>query len=224
MIDVKKHLPDNRAWIRAAVSVIPNVGGALDHLLFDKADLIRTRNMEAAIASLSAEIEKQGAEKLNRDWFASDEALAAFKLLAEKASYEPDMAKIDALGRLVAVCGTAEHAADPKKLSVLDHLSRLTCVQIKILAAILGTPIKEKTFSSNSFRQTGSAIWITDIAATLKAGPQFWSGQLELNEELDILGSHNTIRQFQLMNADEVGFALTSIGIQAATYAKSAKL
>ena len=43
-------MPERRTWLRATVSVIPYVGGALDHLLFDRADSIRLRNIESALS------------------------------------------------------------------------------------------------------------------------------------------------------------------------------
>lgn len=129
MSSIQKYMPEGTAWLRAAVASIPMAGSALDHLLFDKADAIRMRNMEAAVASLSDEVQKLGQQAIDKGWFSSEEALAAFKILSDKASYEPDKVKIDALGRLVATCGTVEHADDAKKLSVLEHLARLTSVR-----------------------------------------------------------------------------------------------
>ncbi|MCX8491682.1 MAG: hypothetical protein ORN54_11500 [Cyclobacteriaceae bacterium] len=137
MSDIKKYAPEGVSWLRAAVSSIPVAGSALDHLVFDKADAIRMRNMEVAVASLSDEVQKLGQQVIDKNWFSSEEALAAFKILSDKASYEPDKAKIDALGRLVATCGTVKHASDTKKLSVLEHLARLSSVQIKLLSVML---------------------------------------------------------------------------------------
>ena len=53
MTDLKDLIPERRAWFRGAVSSIPMVGGALDHLLFDRADSIRVANIEAALKGLS---------------------------------------------------------------------------------------------------------------------------------------------------------------------------
>ncbi len=224
MNDIKKYIPEGTAWLRAAVSSIPVAGGALDHLLFDKADAIRVRNMEAAIASLSDEVRKLGQQAFDKDWFASEEALAAFKILSDKVSYEPEKAKVDALGRLVAACGTIEHAGDAHKLSVLEHLTRLSSVQIKLLSVILATPPKEKKFEANGFAQTATAIWLSDIVTALNAGPSFWTGNLVVDQELEVLESLNTIRRVQLLMPGELGFTFTAIGHRAATYVKSAGL
>ncbi|MCB6184905.1 hypothetical protein LIN78_15260 [Leeia sp. TBRC 13508] len=224
MSNIEKYIPEGTSWLRAAVSSIPVAGSALDHLLFDKADTIRMRNMEAAVASLSDEVQKLGHQAIDKDWFSSEEALAAFKILSDKASYEPDKAKVDALGRLVATCGTVEHASDAKKLSVLEHLSRLTSVQIKLLSVMLSTPPQEKKFSTGGLIQTAKAIWLNDIISALNAGPQFWSGQLVVNQELEVLESLNTIRQVPLFVSEELGFTFTAIGLHAATYVKSTRL
>ncbi|AYH07344.1 MULTISPECIES: hypothetical protein [Pectobacterium] len=224
MSNIKKYIPESTSWLRAVVASIPMAGSALDHLLFDKADFIRMRNMEAAVAALSDEVQKLGQQAIDKDWFSSEEALAAFKILSDKASYEPDKAKVDALGRLVATCGTVEHASDAKKLSVLEHLARLTSVQIKLLSVMLSIPPQEKKFSTGSLEQTAKAIWLSDVVAALKVGPQFWIGQLVVDQELEVLESLNTIRRVQLLVPGELGFIFTAIGRHAATYVKSAGL
>ena len=112
------------------------VGGALDHLIFDKADAIRVKNLEAAIAALSSQVKAIGEDAIDKAWFESEEALATFKVMSDKVSYEPDPTKVDGIGRIVAACGEKEHSKDPAKLSVVEHLSRLSTVQIKLLAVI----------------------------------------------------------------------------------------
>jgi hypothetical protein len=124
----------------------------------------------------------------------------------------------------VATCGTIEHASDAKKLSILEHLARLTSVQIKLLSVMLSTPAQEKKFSTGSLEQTAKAIWVSDVVAALQAGPQFWSGQLVVDQELEVLESLNTIRRVQLFGPGELGFTLTAIGRHAAAYVKSAGL
>lgn len=217
-------VPERKAWLRAAVTTIPLVGGALDHLLFDKADSIRLRNIEAALSAVAKQVESFGEERIDSKWFASDEALAAFRALADAASFEPDSKKVEDLGRIVAACGEKQHSADDKKLSVLEHLSRLSHTQILLLKVIGGTPAKKRTVAGGDINQTATAIWLSDIVAALKAGAKFWPGQLNVIEELEVLESLNVIRRVQLMGPAEMAYLLTGLGRRAAAFARTAGL
>ena len=64
MTEISRHLPEGITWLRASISCIPMVGGALDHLIFDKADAIRVKNIEAALAELIAAVERANARIL----------------------------------------------------------------------------------------------------------------------------------------------------------------
>ena len=66
------------------------VGGALDHLIFDKADAIHVKNIEAALAAVKRQIESSEQVTIDKEWFESEEALAAFKMLSDKISYDGD--------------------------------------------------------------------------------------------------------------------------------------
>lgn len=221
---LQQHIPEPISWLRASVASIPMVGSALDHLLFDKADAIRLKNLESAISSLSDQIAKTQEASIDKDWFGSEEAIAAFKILSDKVSYEADKSKVDALGRVVGTFGTKERATDPKKLSVIEHLSRLSGVQIKLLRAVASVPAKKKDFASGGLTQQATAIWSTDILNALKAGPVFWQGNMDLSQELEVLEAYNVIKRVQLFAATEAGFVLTSIGHHAASYLRQAGL
>jgi len=222
--ELTQYVPEGISWIRAAVASIPIVGGALDHLVFDRADAIRVKNLEDAIAAMSEQIKSVREESIDKSWFQSNEALATFKLLSDKASYEPSNQKVDALGRIVGACGNKAHSQDPEKLSVVEHLSRLSATQIKLLRVIATVPLKEKKISSGPLEQTATAIWLSDIIAALRAGPQFWPGTLAVDQELDVLESLNTLRRIQLMGPTEAAYVITSIGKRAASYVKTAGL
>jgi hypothetical protein len=120
------------------------VGGALDHLIFDKADAIRFKNIEAALVAVKRQIESSEQETIDKEWFKSEEALAAFKMLSDKISYEPDPQKVEAIGRVVSACGNKKHSEDPNKLSVVEHLSRLSATQIKLLSIISEVEPKDR--------------------------------------------------------------------------------
>ncbi|MBB6247206.1 hypothetical protein [Rhodanobacter sp. A1T4] len=222
--DLSRYAPEGVAWIRAAVSCVPFVGGALDHLVFDKADAIRVKNLEAAIAAISSQIESAGESRIDKAWFDSEEALATFKIMSDKISYEPDPEKVESIGRVVAACGNKEHSSDPNKLSVVEHLSRLSTTQIKLLAVVARVTPIEKKISTGSLEQTATAIWLSDIIAALRGGPQFWSGTLTVDQELEVLESLNTIRRVQLMGTSEAAFVITTIGKRAASYVQTAGL
>ncbi len=224
MTDLSRHLPDGITWLRAAVSCIPVVGGALDHLIFDKADAIRVRNIEAALSAVRDQIGSVGEAAIDKEWFQSDEALAAFKIMSDKISYEPDPRKVEAIGRVVSACGNRKHATDPHKLSVVEHLSRLSATQIKLLSVVSGVPPKEKKIEMGGLSQTGTAIWLSDIIATLESGPRFWQGTLAIDEELEVLESFNAVRRVQFMGPAELAYTVTTIGKRAASYVHTAGL
>ena len=224
MTDIARHLPEGITWLRAGVSSIPVVGGALDHLIFDKADAIRVKNIEAALAAIKQQIESVEDETIDKEWFQSEEALAAFKMMSDKISYEPDPRKVEAIGRVVSACGNKQHSKDPHKLSVVEHLSRLSATQIKLLSIVSEIEPKERTIEMGGLNQTGSAIWLSDIIAALHAGPQFWQGTLAVDEELEVLESLNTVRRVQFMGPAELAYVVTTIGKRAAGYVHTAGL
>lgn len=222
--DLSRLLPERNAWLRAAVASIPVVGAAFDHLLFDKADAIRLKNLEAAIAALSAQLNDVQAASVDKSWFQSEEALAVFKMLADKASYEPDPAKVSALGRVVAACGDVQHSADERKLAVVEHLSRLSATQIRLLAVVASVAPVTRKISTGGLEQTVTAVWQDKILEVLRAGLRFWTGTMALDQELELLESFNVLRRVQLMGPAQPAFALTHIGKLAATYVETAGL
>lgn len=220
---IQKYAPEPVSIARAVVASIPFVGGALDHLIFDKADAIRTKNIEAALSALADRVATLQDSALDKKWFESEEALAVFRLMIEKTAYEPDKEKIKILGSVAAACGTVKHSADPHKLSVIEHLSKLSSLQIKLLSVIAGISPREQTFSNGGLEQKATAVWLSDIADALRAGPQFWSGTMQVYQELEILESLNTIRRFNLFVGNDTGYVITGLGARAASYVGTSK-
>ncbi|MBE7545519.1 MAG: hypothetical protein M9913_24620 [Bryobacteraceae bacterium] len=218
---VAELFPDTTAWIRALVAAIPYAGGALDHLLFDKAYSIKMRNLETVVNALGEQLRTIEENSISAEWFRSEEALAAIKLLSEKSAYEPDTEKIQTLGRVTAVCGTREHADDPHKLSVLEHLSRLNSTQIKLLGAVHRTPAAQQVFSTAEFTQTISSVWIVNILQTIEKQGLFEKGTVDLMEEFEVLEALNVVRRVVPMGGGNLGFNLTKIGKRAAKYLDS---
>jgi len=221
---ISKHIPEGKTWLRAAVSSIPMVGSALDHLIFDKADSIRTSNLEAALNAVSHRLEQIPENLIDKEWFQSEEALATFRLLSEKTSFEPDKQKIQDLGRVAATCGTTSLSKDSKKLSVFDHISRLSPVQSRLLLAISSCSPRTKTVSGGDIQQSLSAIWPEDIKATLQSGTIFWEGTLNLALELEILESMNMLRRIPVLSSADTPLSLTALGQYAVTYLRQAAL
>jgi hypothetical protein len=125
---------------------------------------------------------------------------------------------------VVSACGNKQHSKDPHKLSVVEHLSRLSATQIKLLSIVSEIEPKERTIEMGGLNQTGSAIWLSDIIAALKTGPQFWQGTLAVDEELEVLESLNTVRRVQFMGTAELAYVVTTIGRRAAGYVHTAGL
>ena len=224
MTEISRHLPEGVTWLRASISCIPMVGGALDHLIFDKADAIRFKNIEAALVAVKRQIESSEQETIDKEWFESEEALAAFKMLSDKISYEPDPQKVEAIGRVVSACGNKKHSEDPNKLSVVEHLSRLSATQIKLLSIISEVEPKDRWIDGGGLVQMVTAIWSDDIITAIKAGPQFWQETLAIDEELEVLESLNAIHRVQFMGTAEFGYAITKLGKRAASYVHTAGL
>ena len=109
--------------------------------------------------------------------------------MADSVSYEPDRKKVEDVGRIIAACGEQQHSEDDRKLSVVEHLSRLSHTQIKLLAVLAKIPPQKKTLNSGGLEQTTTAIWLADVVGGLRSGPQFWTGILKVNEELEVLES-----------------------------------
>jgi hypothetical protein len=84
--------------------------------------------------------------------------------------------------------------------------------------------VQSKKFATGGLTQNATAIWLNDIKSTLEAGPVFWSGTMDLSQELEILESYNAVKGIQLFGPAEAGYVLTSIGRHAASYVQQAGL
>lgn len=224
MAEIKKYIPEGMTWLRAAVSLIPYVGGAVDHLLFDQADVIRNKNIEQTLKSLSASVDELK-DKINQPWFSSEEFLQLLKKLFDSVSFETDKPKIDTLGKIVALCGTNEYVPDQKKCSVFDHIAKLSYVQIRLLSLVASIPKKKKEISSDALVQTVYAIWFDDIMIALQQNLEnrFWEGKLNLPQEMEILESLNMVRLVPIWGKEKA-YSLTSIGNLAAGYINKLEL
>lgn len=213
--------------MRATIAAIPYAGGALDHLLFDRADEIRLENLETSLSALRERLNDLGESSLDASWFKSTEALAMFRMMADIVQFEPDDKKIEAIGKVIATAGSNKIASDKRKLSVLGHIADLSFVQMKLLR-ILGTMTPQrKELSGGSLTQSATGLWLTDILKAVETNPdgQFWDGQMQLDLELEILCSTNTVSRVPMMvSAPETVYALTPLGKIAACYLENSRV
>lgn len=218
-----KFLPEKLACYRAIVAAIPMVGGSLDHLLFDKADSIKFKNLELSFDALSQKFLTFEENSINKDWFESEEALATIKILIDKISFEPNKNKIKTLGSVIATFGLTENSSDKHKLSILNHLGGLSDSQIELLKIISLVKRRERKISSSTgVTVTTSGLWFTDIFMKIRETKETLLGTYML--DIEILESHNTIRKINLPISDNEGggYRLTEIGKLAAAYLKKA--
>jgi len=212
-------LPSKNSWLRAVVSAIPTVGGALDHLLFDKADEIRIRNIESAISAMKDRLSTIPDQLLDKSWFESEEALAMFRNMAENVGFEPDHRKRASLAKVVAASGMKQFATDKRKLSILEHLNKLSFVQMRLLA-IVSQLQPQQCQVGTEIVQTINALWSNQIIKAIEHNPygQFWDGQLNITLEFEVLESLNVIRNVPLINGGERAFEVTALGMEASKY------
>jgi hypothetical protein len=212
-------IPERRAWLRATVSTFPWVGSALDHLIFDKADSVRLRNIEYALNEIGQKLSTIRVECIDRKWFESEEALAMFRELSDRIQFEPDKSKVRVLAQIVAVSGTHEFSKDENKLSLLYLLSRLSYVQMKLLKIISQLRASERSASGTGITFTITAIFSDAIVAAVGKSPegQFWTDHLDLAVEMDILESINFVRRIT-WQGDAVPYLLTKLGRKAIDY------
>jgi len=218
-----RYVPTKVSTIRAGISAIPIVGGALDHLIFDKADEIRTKNIEKSLVDISEKVNSISEKHLTIEWFKSTEALEMFRLLVEKVQFEDDNQKIKSIADIYAVSGTKEFSKDPNKFAVLRKVAELTTVQKELLLIVSTVNKTNRTFDGEHLTSNSTAIWFDDIHNAVKTNPkgQFWQGTLHLNTELEIIESLNLMRKVTAFLANIIGYELTGLGLLLIKYLKN---
>lgn len=215
-----KSLPSKRATMRGAVAAIPWIGGALDHLIFDKAEEVKFSNVEKTVHELKEKIQKLEENSIDKAWFESVESLQLFKELIEKIEFEPSDEKIKSLAQIYCVSGTDEFKDDPNKFAVLHKVAQMSDVQTKILLLFAQMKPENREFSGSSIVSSGTAVWLDKIVEMIKVNPygQFWKGTLKVDRELDILTSLNLLRRKEVMQSDTTGYLMTSLGMTVVDY------
>lgn len=207
------YVPDALSVLRAGISAIPVVGGALDHLVFDKAQEIRIRNIERTIAEINLKIDQIDSSKLDRGWFGSTECLNLFTELVDRVKFESSEGKIAALSAVYSVSGIESLSRDPNKFAVLDSVSKMTDEQRKILE-VIGTLSPElRKFQGGGLEQSSTSIWYDQIA---KASGSTLNVALQI--DLEILQSLNLTKRTFLLVGDGLGYTLTVLGDRVCHY------
>ncbi len=207
-----KYIPTANSILKAGVSAIPTVGGALGHLIFDKADEIRIRNIEIAIEEISSTLKGIDSQLIDVNWFSSPEALNVFKSLVDKVQFESESSKTRHLATVFALFGTKQNVAEPNKYIILEKLASLTITQIHLFTIVARTPYEERTMSQGALIHDVRAIWFDSIKAQVLDVPKFWSGTMNLDLELEILVSLNLIKLHPSPIKNMTCFQLSGIG------------
>jgi hypothetical protein len=208
------YVPTGESTARALIAAIPVVGGALDHLIFDKANTIKQKNIERSLAAINENVKNIGEEKIDKSWFESEEALSMFSELILKIQYEASESKIKALSKVYSFSGRIDLAHNPHKFAVLDKVAQMTDVQRKVLLILAETNPIRREFQSGGLKGTATAIWLDiakDAVEKSKFG-KFWDGIMPLDIELEILESLNLIRRITPTVGDTYGYLLTILG------------
>lgn len=240
---IKTYVPSTKAAIRAGISAIPYVGGSIDHLLYDKSDEIRMKNLEKLINELSECVTNLQEKTISKEWFESTDAIDMFKNLYNKVEFESDAGKIRALSRLYCRFGTEEHKDDPNKLAVLESVSKMTNNQRIIFMVVNQVPVEEKTSTGEAINYTAKSKWQSIILEHIKqkevlskleipptkielvekdgkVTPNFKRGTILVDVELDILASLNLLRIDHIPNMNDVGYEVTALGRLVYSYLK----
>ncbi|HNX54046.1 MAG TPA: hypothetical protein PLG33_04305 [Prolixibacteraceae bacterium] len=207
-------VPTVGSTLRAGVAAIPWIGGTLDHLLFDKADEIRIKNIEKALRDISDKMGQISENSINKNWFDSEEAIELFKQLVDKVQFEQDTAKSSTLSKIYAISGTNEFSTDPNKFAVLQKVAELTTVQKKLLQIIEKVQPVKRQFTGGSLQSSAISIWFDDIMNAVKTNPEgkFWEGTLQLDVELEIIESFNLITRTNAPLVNMRGYEISRLG------------
>ncbi|EHH3742066.1 hypothetical protein [Vibrio parahaemolyticus] len=222
-----KYVPNASTFFRAGVSAIPVVGGALDHLIFDKSDEIRTRNIEAAISSLEDKYKQLEQNSVNLDWFSTGEAVNLFKELISLIEYEDSQEKLEAISSLYAVSSTYKFTNENQKSWVMRKVSELSNEQRKLFKIVASMSPEQREFSSGALMSTETAIWndtvFNDIENKFNIDPsfRFWRQGFNLDVELELLASTGLLVRHQAMFAKNAGYKVSVFGKIVLSYLKA---
>jgi len=216
-----KSLPSKRATVRGAVAAIPWIGGALDHLIFDRAEEIKIENIEKSVEELKKKLQDLDENSIDKKWFESVESLQMFKQLVEKIEFEPSDEKIKTLAHIYCISGTNEFKDDPNKFAILNKVAQMTDIQKKIIILFAQLKPENREFSGGGLSFSGTAVWLDQVGDKLKNDNpygQFWKGKLIVDRELDILTSLNLLRRSEILFSNTSSYTMTNLGLKVVDY------
>ncbi|MGR5155444.1 hypothetical protein ACPV4O_05895 [Vibrio owensii] len=222
-----KYVPNAGSFFRAGVSAIPVVGGALEHLIFDKSDEIRTRNIEATIKSLEQKYSQLEQSSINLDWFSTGEAVNLFKELISLIEYEDSQEKLVAISNLYAASSMYKFTNDNEKSWVMRKVSELSNEQRKLFKVVASMSPEQREFSSGALQSKETAIWndtvVNNFRNQLAMNPNFifWREGFNVDIELELLTSSGLLIRHQSMFAKNAGYRVSVFGKIVLSYLKA---
>ncbi len=221
-----KYVPNKGSLFRAGVSAIPVVGGALDHLIFDKSDEIRTRNIEATITALEEKYSHLEQSTINLDWFSTGEAVNLFKELISLIEYEDSQEKVKAISNLYAISSMYQFTDDNQKAWVMRKVSELSDEQRKLFAIVAAMQPEKREFSSRGLKSSETAIWNDSVFQYLSDqfdadnSFRFWGDDFNSDTQLELLTASGLLLRHQSIFAKNAGYNVSVFGKIVLSYLK----
>lgn len=217
--EMKDLAPSGIGWLRAGVASIPFVGGGLDHLLFDKYAEIQQKNMQQAIDAMKEKMATMEDQKVNKEWFESEEALDMLRNLLQRVMYEGDSSKIKTLSNVYCQFGTIEHKDDPNKYAVLDTISKLTSNQRVIFKAVNDVEEHPGGVVGGDFVIARWINTIIDYCQNNEVVKNQLSSDVVYEVELSIITSLNLLINLNIFS-DDFAYKVTGLGELVYSYLK----
>ena len=213
-------MPSRIGWLRTVLSSIPYVGGALDHLLFDKYAEIQQKNMRQALKAIEEKMATMDEQKVSLEWFESEEALDMLINLLQRVFYEGDNTKIQVLSNVFCIFGTIQHAKDPNKYAVLDTISKLTNNQRVIFMAVNEVPDQPGSIVGGDYNMARWQDTIINYCQNNMVIKNQLFGDAQFELELSILSSFNLLETLNIHSFNHLAYRVSGLGKLTYSYLK----
>ena len=125
-----------RGWLRAAVQLIPYVGGAIDALVATRAERLTRERIESLLDELKGAAEQLDEEKIDRDFVGSEEwddlVLRAFRAAADSGDRE----KHRLVAAILMGAATKDGLREMDGHAVLAAISELSPLELRVARAV----------------------------------------------------------------------------------------